>query len=451
MGGARNLCMPISKKIRGMVSGSVQAVQKAVLLLVALLPGMTACDKQTVQAVATSNPVPMSPRMETQLKGPFRLAGGSFDFNGGAAFVKIRKSNLYVGVTEVTQSQYEGVMGSNPSHSMFRGSKLPVNNVTHTEALAFCKKLTDAAHSEGWLPMNWSFGLPHEWEWSTFYEEEDQAVLKGEVKDAKAGAAAFKDLRKLAVWRRNPDDGPREVGSMAVDSNKMYDLRGNMAEWCRNWVDSKRLKVTSQDDSTDSDYTGNLSKPILKYYELIRLNFFHPYEGQKLSLEQLKANVNPGDNLASDLKLVANATLNREGTVAEVEFIQKSGNAMMDRLVIEGADGVSGAKTVRGVMLTKSQFEFIEREFKKKDPDYVDFLRKYYQSGTPVPFPPDISGAKHTVRLEYLLGGFPVRGGSWADRDPYYLSEAFRLSPRPGTKDPRFGFRLVVVGVPLDL
>jgi formylglycine-generating enzyme required for sulfatase activity len=451
MGGARILGMPIFKKVRGMVSGSVASVKMTVVLLAALLPGMTACDKQTVQAVATSNPVPMAPVMETKLKGPFRLAGGSFDFNGGAGFVKIRKSNLYVGVTEVTQSQYEGVMGNNPSHPSFRGSKLPVNNVTHTEALAFCKKLTDAARSEGWLPADWSFGLPHEWEWSTFYEEEDAAVLKGEVKDAKSGAGAFKDLRKLAVWRRNADDGPREVGSMTVDSNKLYDIRGNMAEWCRNWVDSKRLKVTSQEDTTDSDYTGNLPKPILKYYELIRLNFFHPYEGQKLSLEQLKAHVNPGDKLGSDLKLVANVTLKRDGTVTAVEFTKKSGNALMDTLVIEGGDGVSGAKTVQGIRLSKPQFEFIEREFRKKDPDYVEMLKKHYLAGTSVPFPPDISGDKHTVRLEYLLGGFPVRGGSWADRDPYYLSEAFRLSPRPGTKDPRFGFRLVVVGVPLDL
>lgn len=450
-GGCSGLSMPISKKIWGIFPQRIASVSVAVLALVTLLSGMTACDKQTVQAVAVSNPVPMSPSMETKLKGPFRLAGGTFDFNGGPAFVKVRKSNLYASVTEVTQSQYEAVMGKNPSHPGFLGSKIPVHNVSHTDALAFCKKLTDAAHAEGWLPREWSFALPHEWEWTTFYEEEDKSVLKGEMKDAKTGAAPFKDLRKLAVWRRNVDDGPREVASMSVDSNKLYDIRGNVAEWCRNWVDSKRLKVTSQDDVSESDYTGNLPKPILRYYELVRLNFFHPYEGQKLSLEQLKDNSNPTDKISGDLKLIANATINRDGTISGLEFVQKSGNSMMDRLVIDGGDGESGAKTVRAVVLSKSQFEFIEREFKKKDPEYVEFLRKLYLAGKPIPFPPDIAGDKHTVRLEYLLGGFPVRGGSWADKDPYYLSEAFRLSPRAATRDPRFGFRMVVVGVPLDL
>ena len=91
--------MPISKKIWGIFPQRIASVSVAVLALVTLLSGMTACDKQTVQAVAVSNPVPMSPSMETKLKGPFRLAGGTFDFNGGPAFVKVRKSNLYASVT----------------------------------------------------------------------------------------------------------------------------------------------------------------------------------------------------------------------------------------------------------------------------------------------------------------------------------------------------------------
>ena len=46
-----------------------------------------------------------------------------------------------MGVHEVTQAQYEQVMGQNPSH--FKGATLPVEKVSYDDALAFCKKLSD--------------------------------------------------------------------------------------------------------------------------------------------------------------------------------------------------------------------------------------------------------------------------------------------------------------------
>jgi formylglycine-generating enzyme required for sulfatase activity len=69
------------------------------------------------------------------------------------------KNDFYLGRTEVTQAQYQAVMGVNPSK--FEGGDLPVEQVTWYNAMEFCKKLNDM----GKAPTGWKFTLPTETQW----------------------------------------------------------------------------------------------------------------------------------------------------------------------------------------------------------------------------------------------------------------------------------------------
>ena len=68
---------------------------------------------------------------------------------------------FYLGKYEVTQEQYQSVMGDNPS--AFKGAKLPVEKVSWENAMAFCKKLSEK--EKGRIPVGWEFTLPTESQW----------------------------------------------------------------------------------------------------------------------------------------------------------------------------------------------------------------------------------------------------------------------------------------------
>ncbi|MBO7392297.1 MAG: formylglycine-generating enzyme family protein, partial [Verrucomicrobia bacterium] len=69
----------------------------------------------------------------------------------------------WMGKYEVTQSQYEAVMGKNPSS--FKGSDLPVEKVSWNDAMEFCAKLTAIEKAAGRLPEGFEYTLPTEAQW----------------------------------------------------------------------------------------------------------------------------------------------------------------------------------------------------------------------------------------------------------------------------------------------
>ncbi len=129
---------------------------------------------------------------------------------------------FWVGRTEVTQAQWRAVMGNDPSH--FKGDDLPVDSVSWDDAMAFCRKLTERERTADRLPAGYVYTLPTEAQW----EYACRAGTTGPF----AGDGRPDDLG----WYSNNSAGTTHpVAQMQANAWGLYDMLGNVWEWCRNW------------------------------------------------------------------------------------------------------------------------------------------------------------------------------------------------------------------------
>lgn len=127
----------------------------------------------------------------------------------------------WMGSTEVTQSQYESVMGANPSY--FIGANLPVQNLSWEDAMAFCRRLTEREREAGRLPAGYRYTLPTEAQW----EYACRAGTSGEF--------AGPSLDELGWHQANAGGKPHPVAGKRPNAWGLYDMHGNVYEWCADW------------------------------------------------------------------------------------------------------------------------------------------------------------------------------------------------------------------------
>ncbi len=123
---------------------------------------------------------------------------------------EVTVDDFYIGKYPITQAQWEAVMGGNPSH--FKGNKnLPVENVSWNEAKKFCANLS--------LMIGREIRLPSEAEW-------EYACRAGTAGDH-AGR-----LDEMAWYRENSGEETHPVGEKQPNVYGVYDMHGNVWEWC---------------------------------------------------------------------------------------------------------------------------------------------------------------------------------------------------------------------------
>jgi formylglycine-generating enzyme required for sulfatase activity len=134
--------------------------------------------------------------------------------NDSPAHPVILSKGFYLGKYEVTQEQYEKVMGSNPSK--FKGKNLPVGKVNWNDAVEFCKALTGKERKR-----DWEFALPTEAQW-------EYACRAGTTK---AYSWGNKITPQLANSKDSGLNNPVEVGSYSANPWGFFDMHGNVWEW----------------------------------------------------------------------------------------------------------------------------------------------------------------------------------------------------------------------------
>jgi len=171
--------------------------------------------------------------------GTFTMGDASGDDDETPHEVTLTKP-FKMGVHEVTQAQYEQVMGVNPSE--YKGANNPVEMVSWEDAVEFCRRLSE-------LPAEKAAGnvyrLPTEAEWE--YACRAGTTTKFSFGDDES------DFGEYGWYRENSGRTTHPVGSKLPNAWGLYDMHGNVWEWCQDWYgDYPSGSVTDPSGATSS-------------------------------------------------------------------------------------------------------------------------------------------------------------------------------------------------------
>lgn len=141
---------------------------------------------------------------------------------------------LWVGKYEVTQQQYAAVTGTNPSHFKKEGteaSAFPVETVSHVSAVKFCEAASQNTGD--------AFRLLREGEWEYAYRAGTRTKYYNGDADEKVG--------EIAHFGENTDRvSSQKVGTKAPNAFGLYDMAGNVWEWCSDyWTGRYDMRTTT--------------------------------------------------------------------------------------------------------------------------------------------------------------------------------------------------------------
>ena len=141
----------------------------------------------------------------------------SSDYNKYYPAHKVTLDSFYIGKFPVTQRLWKAVMGSNPSH--FIGDDLPVESVSWDDVQTFLRKLNAATGK--------SYRLPTAAEW--------EYAARGGNKSQGYEYAGSNDPDLVAWYDGNSGNTTHEVGTRFPNELGIYDMSGNVYEWCQDW------------------------------------------------------------------------------------------------------------------------------------------------------------------------------------------------------------------------
>ena len=143
--------------------------------------------------------------------------------------------DFYIGETEVTQDLWQAVMGSNPSR--FRGSSNPVEEVSWNDCQEFISRLNAATGQR--------FRLPTEAEW--------EFAARGGNKSRGYQYSGSNNIFEVAWYEDNSGSKPHPVKTKQPNELGIYDMSGNVWEWCLDWHKRGYYKKSPSTDPAGPD------------------------------------------------------------------------------------------------------------------------------------------------------------------------------------------------------
>ena len=144
----------------------------------------------------------------------------------------VTMSSYHIGETEVTQELWKAVMGKNPS--VHEGGNLPVENVSWKDCQKFIKRLNKITGKD--------FRLPTEAEW--------EFAARGGNLSKGYKYSGSDNLDDVAWSEENSSGTTHNVATKRSNELGLYDMSGNVSEWCSDWIDSYTYSSFSQTNPT---------------------------------------------------------------------------------------------------------------------------------------------------------------------------------------------------------
>ena len=170
------------------------------------------------------------------------ISGGTFQMGSKTSYTdddkpvhKVTLSDFSIGQTEVTQELWEAVMGHNPSN--FKGAKLPVEKVSWNYCQTFITKLNELTGQK--------FRLPTEAEW--------EFAARGGNNSMGYWYAGSNHLYCVAWSIGNSDKTTHEVATKYPNELGLYDMTGNVWEWCQDWYSDSYYSSSVQTNPKGPD------------------------------------------------------------------------------------------------------------------------------------------------------------------------------------------------------
>ena len=209
-----------------------------IILTGALIISIASCSKKRVTEIKE---IKTSSGIEMVL-----LPGGEFMMGEGDQKRKVKLSPFYIDKYEVTQGMFEKVELPNPSH--FKGDKNPVEMVAWVNAAVYCN---ERSLDEGLKPCynedTWEcdftasgYRLPTEAEW--------EYAARGGSDDKYFFGSDPLRLKDYAIYNKNSAGKTSKTGSRKPNQYGLYDIYGNVAEWCNDIFSADYYKISPLND-----------------------------------------------------------------------------------------------------------------------------------------------------------------------------------------------------------
>ncbi|MCL4205629.1 MAG: SUMF1/EgtB/PvdO family nonheme iron enzyme [Pirellulaceae bacterium] len=196
-------------------------------------------------------------------EGSFLMGSSAIDHETPEHRVRITKP-FYLGIYPVTQAEYQRVMGVNPSHFQRSNGLLglfakpaepqrPVEQVSWVDAIEFCQRLSAQENTKYRLPTE------AEWEYACrarstgrwcFGDNEWEYAWGGSIRRWCFGETESL-LGQYAWYATNSDSGTHPVGLKKPNAWGLYDMHGNVSEWCADWFDANYYKQFADEVAWD--------------------------------------------------------------------------------------------------------------------------------------------------------------------------------------------------------
>ena len=254
-----------------------------VLIVVSIVLGIIGYDNPSGSDNGTQVLIPE--RFVLIPAGSFKMGCNNWDATKPVHEVTITKP-FYMGKYEVTQAEYEkycSYTGSNsPSSSKGDGDNYPAYYVSWYDALVYCNKrsiaegltpcysIKDSTNPEEWgeLPTSWDDPLRDTWDVAmcdfnangyrlpTEAEWEYAARAGGNTVDSLTYSGTS-DVNKLGDYAWYYDNSTHEVGTKKANAFGLYDMSGNVNEWCWNWFTSEYDENTEGGNNPTGSSAGS--------------------------------------------------------------------------------------------------------------------------------------------------------------------------------------------------